>query len=880
MLVSYIYLSSENLADSSIINNISTVSHLFCSRDRLALVCCNADEVPNTLKRACRKSRLVVLSPDIMAKYKENLNDLSNKLRLEAFIADDDGISAFAATYKSSFVAVLNENCNEIISYLLCKFKYKGNTNLTYDYVNINEVSIDAVKQTLKEQCPFNNPQLIAEEYYDYVRIHIIALHDRFEYCSELCADTKRNLKMLFGDNCFTDDIYKTVVDLLIAKNLKVATAESCTAGMISSAITSISNSSRVFEIGIASYSDRIKRDALGVNQATINTYGAVSMETACEMARGIKNLSDADIGIAVTGVAGPTMSENKPVGTVYIAMTDGKKNWVIKPELAETLTRSIIREKVTYEVFDLLRRYLEHLPEPLPDGTNIGTPCFLLYNQPHYDDGYILNKQYDTYAEDTLTDLIFDSENENSEYIENESESVEDRAPTAQGFTVNVPKKILIGRFLLNALYSTADFIKSLSSYAKFSTAVIFTLVTAIILSGGIYAYSYFSEEKENNQLIDDIRSSWSYSPSITTESTLACFKPLNKINSEIDGWISIDNTEINLPVCKTDNNDFYKDRNYYKASSRFGSLYFDSKTIIERDKQSQNLVIYGNDSLNGSMFGSLKSYKSFKYLKENYKINLCTEYTSRDFLIFAVMIVTDDSAQNGNDFMYNKLEFADDDDFSRWILQTKARSLYKSGAAIKNTSQILTLVTDSSEFNGARLVIMAYYDSSTDFAKLSTDGTYKEKLSVNPSPQYPQKWYDKHDTLNPYANNKVTPDSDTSNESNTSSSIIVIRPADPSTSSDGSSSDDTASDGTSSGTVSSDVTSSGVTSSGDTSNDQPTASGGGSSEPSAPNDSSNAESSDVSSGSSSSEENSSTESTNSSSASSGDSSDESTDQ
>ncbi len=870
MLVSYIYLSSENLADTAIINNISTVSHLFCSRDRLALLCGNVEEIPSLIKKASRKSRLVVLSPGIMANYRENLNDLCKKMSLETFTADDDGISAFAATYKNSYISVLNENCNEIISYLLCKFKYKGTTNLTYDFVNINEIGIEAVKQTLAEQCPFSNPQLIAEEYYDYVRIHIIALHDRFEYCSELCSDTKRNLQMLFGDNCFTDDIYKTVVDLLIEKNLKVATAESCTAGMISSAITSISNSSKVFEIGIASYSDRIKRDALGVNQSTINMYGAVSMETACEMAKGIKNLSDADIGIAVTGVAGPNTSENKPVGTVYIAMTNGQRNWVIKPELSETLPRNIIREKITYAVFDLLRRYLEFLPEILPDGTSVNAPCFLLYNQPHYNDGFIntlsLTKEQNN-ADLPLFDDIY-SENEFNAESGKESEQISNDA-VEQGFKVNIPKKILLNRFLMKASYFLSDIFKSMSGFAKFSTALIFTLIAALILSGSVYAYTYFKDEKDNNQVINDLRNSWSYSPSITTESKLSCFKPLNKINNDIDGWILIDNTEINLPICKTTDNDFYKSHNYYKDSSRFGSLYFDKNTVIERDKQSQNLVVYGNNTLNGSMFGELKNYKSYKYLTNNYKINLCTEYTSKDFLVFAAMIVTDDPKLNGNNFAFNKQAFSDTNEFNEWILQVKTRSLYKSSAAISENAQILTLVTDSTEFKGAKLVVMAFYDEGDDFFKIANNDTYSGTLSVNRSPQYPQKWYDKHDILNPYAYKDTV--SNTSSDSDTSSNIIVIRPVDPTGSEVSSGEED-------SSNVSSDITDSSSSSSSSTTTgsetDTPTSSGSSSSGNSNPTESTDSSNNDTSSDSSSSESNSSAESDNSSSNTSGDAS------
>lgn len=126
--------------------------------------------------------------------------------------------------------------------------------------------------------------------------------------------------------------IEKQTVELLKSKKLKLATAESCTGGLISKRITDVSGSSEVFEGGVVCYSNRFKENVLGVSPETLKKYGAVSRETAREMVRRVLSLTKADIAVAVTGIAGPSSDDtNKPVGLVFIAVSDGKSTIVKK---------------------------------------------------------------------------------------------------------------------------------------------------------------------------------------------------------------------------------------------------------------------------------------------------------------------------------------------------------------------------------------------------------------------------------------------------------------------------------------------------------------------------------------------------------------------
>lgn len=111
------------------------------------------------------------------------------------------------------------------------------------------------------------------------------------------------------------------VAELFIQKNLKVTTAESCTGGLIAAALVNVSGISGQFEEGYITYSNAAKEKILGVRHQTLEQYGAVSSQTAEEMARGAKRAANADVSIISTGIAGPDGgTKEKPVGLVYLA--------------------------------------------------------------------------------------------------------------------------------------------------------------------------------------------------------------------------------------------------------------------------------------------------------------------------------------------------------------------------------------------------------------------------------------------------------------------------------------------------------------------------------------------------------------------------------
>ena len=145
----------------------------------------------------------------------------------------------------------------------------------------------------------------------------------------------KKNIDALAGQYLYTegnDTIEEVLLKILKKYHLTVATAESCTGGMIGAALTAIPGSSESYLGGVITYSNELKQSLCGVKETTLETYGAVSQATACEMAAGARRRLGADIAISVTGIAGPGgSSADKPVGLVYIGISSKDRTNAIR---------------------------------------------------------------------------------------------------------------------------------------------------------------------------------------------------------------------------------------------------------------------------------------------------------------------------------------------------------------------------------------------------------------------------------------------------------------------------------------------------------------------------------------------------------------------
>ena len=145
------------------------------------------------------------------------------------------------------------------------------------------------------------------------------------------------------------------ILNLLIKKKLKISFAESCTGGLLSSSITSISGSSKVFTLGLVTYSNKAKINILKVPKRIILKHGAVSYETCLSMVKNLSKISKTNISVSITGVAGPKGgTKQKPVGLVYIGIKKGNKT-LVKKYLFKNKKRNLIQRTTVNKALNLI---------------------------------------------------------------------------------------------------------------------------------------------------------------------------------------------------------------------------------------------------------------------------------------------------------------------------------------------------------------------------------------------------------------------------------------------------------------------------------------------------------------------------------------------
>ena len=145
------------------------------------------------------------------------------------------------------------------------------------------------------------------------------------------------------------------IVLKLIKKKLKISFAESCTGGLLASSITSISGSSKIFNLGLVTYSNKAKTNILKVPKKIIDKYGAVSKECCLSMVKNLSKISKANISVSITGIAGPNGGTKlKPVGLVYIGIKKGKKI-IVKENLFKNKNRIAIQKATAITSFNTI---------------------------------------------------------------------------------------------------------------------------------------------------------------------------------------------------------------------------------------------------------------------------------------------------------------------------------------------------------------------------------------------------------------------------------------------------------------------------------------------------------------------------------------------
>lgn len=225
-----------------------------------------------------------------------------------------------------------------------------------------------AVAEMLSDMTDASNPTVAtyAKEGEMYVRV--TAKADDAQKAEEMCRPVAEKIRERIGDCVYginVDCLEQLIVNLLSERKLTIATAESCSGGLLAKRITDIPGSSSVFEMGAVTYANRIKTLLLDVPEEMLEKHGAVSEEVAAAMAQGIREKSGSDIGIGITGIAGPDGgTEEKPVGLIYVGLCDKEGTVVRKVKVfSQRRPRNYYRYTAASFALDMVRRRLEELP-------------------------------------------------------------------------------------------------------------------------------------------------------------------------------------------------------------------------------------------------------------------------------------------------------------------------------------------------------------------------------------------------------------------------------------------------------------------------------------------------------------------------------------
>lgn len=234
--------------------------------------------------------------------------------------------------------------------------------NKTIKLIGMNEVEI---RTSISDLIDNEDVRIEIKPFDAKTYIILSADADTEEAAKDLIKPVSKEIKRRFGKYIYSTKekitLEMSVVNLLEKNELTISTAESCTGGLLAGRLINVPGVSDVYKEGFITYTNKAKRKTLGVNKSTLKKYGAVSEQTAKEMAVGAALAADTDISISVTGIAGPDGGTNeKPVGLVYVGVCI--KDIVHVEEFRFSGDRANVREQTVISALGLLRKcILEH---------------------------------------------------------------------------------------------------------------------------------------------------------------------------------------------------------------------------------------------------------------------------------------------------------------------------------------------------------------------------------------------------------------------------------------------------------------------------------------------------------------------------------------
>ena len=242
-------------------------------------------------------------------------------------------------------------------------FLKKGTNDVIYSrVVKLVGVGESKVAEEISDLIAMTNPTVATYAKTGEVHIRVTASAANDDEAKALVKPVVKKLKAMYPDNVYStnadETLERAVVELLSKNGLSITAAESCTGGLVCGKIVNVAGASEVFRGGYITYSNKQKRNVIGVKKRTLEKYGAVSEQVAAEMAKGVLEVSKADVAISTTGIAGPGGgTPEKPVGLVYIGCAVKNKVYVEKFNFSGS--RNKVRESTVVAALSMVRKYV-----------------------------------------------------------------------------------------------------------------------------------------------------------------------------------------------------------------------------------------------------------------------------------------------------------------------------------------------------------------------------------------------------------------------------------------------------------------------------------------------------------------------------------------
>ena len=242
-------------------------------------------------------------------------------------------------------------------------FLKKGTNDVIYSrVVKLVGVGESKVAEEISDLIAMTNPTVATYAKTGEVHIRVTASAANDDEAKALVKPVVKKLKAMYPDNVYStnadETLERAVVELLSKNGLSITAAESCTGGLVCGKIFNVAGASEVFRGGYITYSNKQKRNVIGVKKSTLEKYGAVSEQVAAEMAKGVLEVSKADVAISTTGIAGPGGgTPEKPVGLVYIGCAVKNKVYVEKFNFSGS--RNKVRESTVVAALSMVRKYV-----------------------------------------------------------------------------------------------------------------------------------------------------------------------------------------------------------------------------------------------------------------------------------------------------------------------------------------------------------------------------------------------------------------------------------------------------------------------------------------------------------------------------------------